>query len=500
MAVIDGGVSTSGKANVDGNFNLNVNLPVNGTQTGTVRNGFLRDASTFREGRITEDGDFFSASGRTVFSCDFNGAAAGALINTQFNQQATTMATALNGGFLRFNSAAVTTANIGVSVNSWRNFTLEDGLTTKVRAHIRHAQGNVANKVFEFGLGYYDVAANQAAATNEFIGYRWTSSGGLIGVLEYSTGGAPTTITVNINGGVPFADNAAKFYEIIITENTVEFWIDGVYQASINDQPDSPGAVKSSGLPLLARLYQTSSPALAPVFDIGSVSVLRYGPEADIPYSYRQSLMGRHSSQGQAGLTTTTGNTALIQASGTAPTGTTGSNTATTITGLGGYYALNAAAVTATVHSNIIISSYQNPAIPETAGVASDARNLVLTDIMISPMVVSTALLGGGAVWIWFVAVGSTALSLATADAIGGAAIGTASPRIIPLPLLDSIAAAAAVGTVATRSGNSQISLNTPLVVFPGQFVHVGIRSVQVAAAITGGVLSGGIGISGFWD
>lgn len=500
MAVIDGGNDTAGKANVDSNFNLNVNLPTNGTQTGTVRNGFLRDASTFREGRITEDGDFFSAAGRTTFSCDFNGAAAGALINTQFNQQATTMATALNGGFLRFNNAAVTTANIGVSVNSWRNFTLEDGLTTKVRAHIRHAQGSVANKVFEFGLGYYDVAANQAAATNEFIGYRWTSSGALIGVLEYSTGGAPTSLTVNINGGVPFADNASRFYEIIITENTVEFWIDGVYQASIQDQPDAPGMTKSSGLPLLARLYQTSAPAAAPVFDIGSISVLRYGPEADIPLSYRQALMGRHSNQGQSGLTTTTGNTALIQASGTAPTGTTGSNTATTITGLGGYYALNGAAVTATAHSNIIISSFQNPVIPEAAGVASDARNLVITDILISPMVVTTVLAGGGAVWEWFIAVGSTALSLATTDAIGGAAIGTSSPRITPLPIFDTIAAAAAVGTVATRNGNSSVSFGTPLVVFPGQFVHVGIRSIWVNAAITSGVMMGGIGVSGFWD
>ncbi len=500
MAVIDTGNDTAGKANVDSNFNLNVNLPTTGTQAGVVRNGFLRDASTFIEARVTAEGEFYSASGRTTFTADFNGAAAGALINTQFNQQATTMATALNGGFLRFNNAAVTTANIGVSINSWRNFTIEDGTTMRVRAHIRHTQGAVANKVFEFGLGYYDVAANQAAATNEFIGFRWTSSGALIGVLEYSTGGAPTSMTVNINGGVPYADSASKSYEIVFSENGVEFWVDGVYQASISDQPDAPGVVKSSGLPLLVRLYQTSSPAAAPVFDIGSIAVLRYGPEADIPHSYRQALMGRHSNQGQSGLTTTTGNTALIQASGTAPTGTTGSNTATTITGLGGYYILNGAAVTATVHSNIIVSSYQNPVIPEASGMASDARNLVITNIMISPMVVSTVLVGGGAVWEWFVAVGSTALSLATADAIGGAAIGTASPRVTPLPILDTIGAAAAVATVATRNGVSSITLATPLVVFPGQFIHTGIRTLQVSAAITSGALSGGIGFSGYWD
>lgn len=134
------------------------------------------------------------------------------------------------------------------------------------------------------------------------------------------------------------------------------------------------------------------------------------------------------------------------------------------------------------------------------AGAALDARNLVITDIMISPLVVSTVLVGGGAVWGWFIAVGANALSLATTDAAGTTALGTMSPRITPLPLYDQIAAAAAVGTVCTRTGDSSISLQTPLVVPNGTFVVVGIRTKHVAAAITSGVLDGQIGISGFWD
>ena len=493
--------STSGELKTDGNDNARVNLPTTGTQAGFSRLNYLRDAATSREVNISEEGGLKTRQGRLLFHTNFNGAAAGALINNQFNQQTTTMTLALNAGFLRFNNSAITTLNTGAAVFTHRTFSTEAKNTLALSAHIRHTQGAIANKQFDFGFGYYDIAANQAATMNEFAGFRWTQAGALIGVLEYSAGGAPTTVTVNINGGVPYADSAVKRYEIQLSQERVEFWIDGAYVAEIVRQPDAPGTAKANGYPVIARLFNgASAPASAPVFDVANVNVARYGYEADIPLPTRQALMGRHSNQGQAGLTTTNGNTALIQASGTAPTGTTGSNTVTTITGLGGYYALNGAAVTATAHSNIIICSYQNALLPEAVGAALDARNLVITDIMISPMVVTTVLAGGGATWEWFVATGATALSLATTDAAGTTALGTVSPRVMPLPIFDTVAAAAAVGTVATRVGDSSISLQTPLIVPNGTFFVVGIRSIYVAAAITSGVMMGGIGISGFWD
>lgn len=493
--------STSGELKTDGNDNARVNLPVSGTQAGFSRLNYVRDASTSREANISEEGGLETRQGRLLFHTNFNGAAAGALINNQYNQQTTTMTLALNAGFLRFNNSAITTINTGASINSWRNFSIEAKSTLSLSGHIRHTQGAVSNKQFEYGFGYYDVAANQAAAMNEFYGFRWTQAGGLIGVLEYSAGGAPTTVTVNINGGVPYADSVTKRVEVQVSQEQVEFWVDGVYQAAIVRQPDAPGVCKANGYFIIARLFNGgSAPASAPVFDLSNVNVVRYGYEADIPIPYRQALMGRHANQNQAGQSATNGNTALIQASGTAPTGTTGSNTATTITGFGGYYILNGAAITATVHSNIIIASYQNVALPEAAGAALDARAIIVTDLFISPMVVSTVLVGGGAVWQWFVAVGSTALSLATADAAGGAAIGTASPRVTPLAAVDSVGAAAAVATVLTRSGDSSFTLTSPLVVEPGRFLHVGIRTLQVSALISSGAISGGIGILGIYE
>jgi hypothetical protein len=119
---------------------------------------------------------------------------------------------------------------------------------------------------------------------------------------------------------------------------------------------------------------------------------------------------------------------------------------------------------------------------------------------MISPAVVTTVLVGGGFVTGYLIAIGSTALSLATADAIGGAAIGTKSPRRIWLPMTDTLAAAAAVGTVATRNGQSAISFQTPLVVHPGEFVVVAMRTMQVTALVSSGVIGINIGYSGYWE
>lgn len=501
MAIKIIGNSSGNVAEVDANNNAKVNLPTTGTQAGYSRINYLRDAATSREAQVSEEGGLETRQGRLLFHTNFNGATAGALINNQYNQQTTTMTLALNAGFLRFNNSAITTINTGAAVFTHRTFSYEAKSSMSLSAHIRHTQGAISNKQFDFGFGYYDIAGTQSATMNEFVGFRWTQAGALIGVVEYSAGGAPTTITVNINSGVPYADSAVKRYEIQVSQEQAEFWVDGVYQASIARQSDAPGITKGNGYPVIARLYNGgSAPASAPVFDISKVNVVRYGYEADIPLPTRQAMMGRHSNQGQAGLTTTNGNTALIQASATAPTGTTGSNTVTTITGLGGYYRLNGAAVVAGEHSNIIVSSFQNAILPEAVGSALDARNLVITDILISPMVVSTVLAGGGAVWGWFIAVGANALSLATADAAGTTTLGTVSPRVLPLPLYDQVAAAAAVGTVATRTGQSAISLQTPLVVPNGTYCVVGIRTKHVAAAITSGVLDGHVGISGFWD
>jgi hypothetical protein len=494
--------SNTGELRTDGYDNARVNLPTTAIHAGFARQNYLRDAATSREAQISYEGGVASEGGMLLHYSNFNGAAAGALMNNQFNVQTTTMTAVLNAGFLRFNGGAITTLNTGAAIFTHRTFNVQSKCVVSASAHIRHTQGAISNKQFEFGFGYYDIAANQAATMNEFAGFRWTQAGALIGVLEYSAGGTPTTITVNLNSGIPYADSVTRRYEVKLSQELVEFWVEGAYVGQIVRQPDAPGAFKGNGYPVIARLFNgASAPALAPVFDINNITVIRFGYEADIAHPIRQSLMGRHCSVGQAGLTATLGNTANRPASGTAPTAVTANNTTTAaITGLGGYFRLNGASIVAAEHTEYIISSYQNPVLPETVGSALDGRSLIITDVMISPVVVSTLLAGGGATFGWFLAHGHNTISLASVDAAGTTVLGTISPRITPLPITDTFAAAAAVGTILTRNGQSAISLATPIVVHPGQFFQVGIRTRSVAALVSAGVLDGHIGISGYWE
>lgn len=495
------GVASGNGAEVDANNNLKIVQPTTIAQAGYGQISYVQGGAG-RAVRATEEGEMYQAVGRLLFVANFNNA--GSLINTQFDQTATTMTIAANGGFMRLNSGAVTTVSTGVAIKSWRTFSIEDGAALRAKFHVRHTNATVANKQMDVGLGYAGPAAGQGAAMNEFVGFRWTTAGALQGVVEYSTGSAPTSLTVSINGGVPLSDNVAREYEVILTDNVAEFWINNVYQAKIDLAADSPGVLKACGYPAFARVFNTASlPSAAPILDIGDVTVLRVGFEADVPVSFRQALMGRHFLYNQPGLGTTNGSPFVTAASGSAPTAATGSNTATTFTGLGGFFRENGAALTTTVHSNVIVSSFQNPSVPTAAGAANDTRNMVITDVIVNPMVVSAALTTQtGAVNLqWFIAIGSTALSLATTDAAGTTAPGTKAPRIFPLPMNDSFAATPAVGVVGTRAGSSQITLGTPLVVHPGEFVVVGFRLlVAPTLAATAGSYDGSLALSGYWD
>lgn len=485
---------------VDAFDRVAVNLPTDPLEAGHVEVSFNRGAGVpARTLRVTTEGEARIAHMTRLFDCDFNGATAGALLNNQFNQQATALTLVLNAGFLRFNSAAVTTVNIGGSVNSWRTFFVRDHMNLKLSGIIKHENGNVSNKQFDFGFGYYDVAANQANPMNEFVGFRWTLTGGLLAVLEYSVGGAPVSVSQNVNGGVPYSDNVALTYDVVFGEEGADFYVAGVLVAHIDAPVGGAGISKSGSYPVVVRQFHSASPpALAPVFDIGSVAVSSIGPSADEDRNVLQVAMGRHALRAQAGVQAANGSNNNVPASATAPTALAATNAVSGLVGLGGYGRINVSMNT-TPHTEFIMCSFQNPVIPEAAGALINARNLVITDIMISPLVAAAALTGGGVVAEWFLAFGGTALSLATADAVGGAAIGVKSFSKLPLPIVDSFAAAAAIGTVGTRSGEGgHILLQTPIVLAPGEFIILGIRTLYVAAA-TAGQVDGGYGFNGYW-
>lgn len=493
----------AGELQNDGNGNAKVNLPLTPVDAGFVQVGYNRGAGVGGVARVTQNGELAVAEHTIIMSAEFNGAAATALVNSQFNTALTTMTILTNAGFLRMNAGLSAAINVGAALHSWAVFQVQDGSSIKARMAMKHNNGAINNKQFDFGFGHYDIAANQNAPMNEFLGFRWTQAGALVGVMEYSTGGAATTVTVNLNGGVPFADNVTRTYEVIVNEDGVEFWVDGAFLGRIAAQPDSPGVTKASGYPVICRQFNgASAPALAPVFDIGSITVSRRGPGTQMDRPTLQGIAGRHALTPQHGIQAAAGALSVSPASGTAPGSVVATNALPALANaLGGYFRITGTAIVAAVHTEYLVNSWGNPIVPEAAGAANNGRALIVTELMISPLVVSAALTGGGFVAEWFLAIGSTAVSLATADGVGGANVGTKSPKRMPLPIVDSLAAAAAVGVVATRTGEGGlITFETPLVLNPGEFIQIGFRTLQVTAAVTAGDISGGIGINGYWQ
>lgn len=502
MSIIIKSGGSSNLANVDSSGNLAVNLPTTATQAGFLQQAYVPNtAIPAKVGRVTLDNGAYTAEPRQILDLDFNSASTTWF--TKIGTNATTMTKAVTNGYMRLNASAITTTTTGISIYTWRTFTVENGYDLRIKAHIRHNNSAATNKQAEVGIGYYGFAAGQAAQMNEFIGFRWTTAGALLGVVGTSTGGAPTEQTENLNGGVPLADNVAYEYEIVVTDVDVEFWINGVYQARIAKPAGSWGVLKSVSYPWIARVFNSGAASAAMTLDIGDVSVIKIGCDDGTPHPFRMALMGKSSYYYQPDLTTAATATHVWPASGTAPTAAVGSNTASAANNLavmGGLVRNTLSGVTATLSTNVLWTAYQNPTFPTAAGAATNARNFYVTGIGISPMVVTTALTGGGFTALWFAAIGNNAISLATADADGTTALSAKAPRIVPLTLASTLGAAAALGAVSTDVGEHYWQFPTPLAVHPGEFISIGFRTIAVTAAVTAGTADCAININGYWD
>jgi hypothetical protein len=502
MAVIDTGASVAGKANVDANNNLQVNLPVVASRAGFAQQTYVPDSTvTPKTARVTLDNGAYTAEPRQVLELDFNSASTtwAAKIGTN----ATTMTKAVQNGYMRLNNSAITTTTTGISIYSNRVVTVENGYDLRVKMHIRTNNATATNKQIDAGLGYYAFGAGQAAAMNEFLGFRWTTTGGLLGVMETSQGGAPTAQTVNINSNAPYSDNVAREYEVILTDVDAEFWVEGVFQGRIAKPTGSYGIFKGVSLPLMARIFNSGAASAATTFDVGDASVIKIGCDDGVAHNLRMAAMGKSSYYYQPDLTAAATATHLLPASGTAPTPAVGSNTASAannVAVMGGLIGNTLTGVTVTLSTNVLWIAYQNPAVPTVAGVATNARNFYVTGIMIGNHIITAALTGGGYTAAWFAAIGATATSLATTDADGTTAVAQKAPRFIPLSLVSTVAAAAALGTVSTDVGDHQFQFPTPLPVHPGEFLHIGFRTIAVTAAVTVGAAQCMISVNGYWD
>jgi hypothetical protein len=182
---------------------------------------------------------------------------------TVFTQSLSGMTVTQGSGHMRLNAGSSVTINNYAIARSFRFFPLQGSYPVYCEMWVRTVSETVANAVQEFGLGL--VATN--ATPTDGVFFRYDSAGSLYGVANYAgaerTSGPFTIPTTNQN----------HHFLIILHNNSVEFWINGALQGTIQASNDNPSPVSASSLPCFWRVHNTGAPSLARQLDVGFVNV-----------------------------------------------------------------------------------------------------------------------------------------------------------------------------------------------------------------------------------
>lgn len=458
---------------VDANNNAKVNLPTSVNQAGYVSLAGLDDDGSVTGTRkanpirVTKENRMQSAMPTMLMSRNF----AGVNLNTGYwTQIATTQTVAQANGLLTLNSGNVTTLNTGSGNKSYQTFPINMGGATVFETDGYPTNTPVSNNVTEWG-GFNYTTFN--GAITDGACFRFTSTGTFQCVLITN---AVEQQSAALNAATLAPMNVIKNYFIRVSDEGADFLIDGVMVASLVRPTTAGSSLVNTALHAAQRTYTLgTAPASATQFKVGHVAVWHEELTPNRSYAMSLSGQGGHSCYTQEG--TAAGQTALYT-NNTVPTAAVPTNTTAALgSGLGGHFLATA---TAAVNTDLIIDSYLNPA----NGAANTGKVLFLNGVWIDTYV-QTALTGGGQNLVWYLSIGSTAVSEATTET------GTSKARrVIPLGVQSIAANAAAL----TQGARIQVPLSS-VPVFPGEYVKVCCRYVGTAA--TAGVYGHLIGFDG---
>ncbi len=452
---IQGGI-TGTPADVDASNQLKIALPAVAanagfsvmaleTDPGTIVGRLVRTPETTQDYRIRVGQD------TVMFSEQFTGAA----LNTGlWTSPTTTMTVTVASGFLNLNASALTTTATVARVQTYRSFPMFGMSPLNAKMLVQFSQTPQTGNVCEWGLGI----ATASSAPTDGAFFRLSASGNLNCIVSFN--GVENT-PANLNFASLIGTSTAREFQIVVTENKVEFYIDDVMVANVMRATAQGASVASTNLPILLRNYNSGTTSAGQVMKVGLVSVLLQ----DTVILETNNLIcqaGGMGSQGQTGATM--GSTANY-ANNANPTAAVPTNTTAALgTGLGGQFWETD---TLAVNTDGIICSYQVP----VGTAALSGKSQVIHGIKIDSYI-QAALTGGGYNAQWVLCYGHTAVSLATAESATSKA-----PRRVVLGSNSVAAGAAALVQLTTI----QISLTDPIVVNAGEFVAIVKKKVGTA-------------------
>jgi hypothetical protein len=388
----------------------------------------------------------------------------------KFILRATTMTATWAGGFFNTNGSGITTINSGVLLQTRAVFPLYGAAATYIESSGSFTAWTVTNSTIDFS-GLFLAAATTPFAPTDGVYFR-VNSAGIFGVSNYNGTEQTTSVFKNANN-VDWAPVLNQVYKFAITyhRRIIKFWIDDVLMGTLLTPNGTGQSSSTSYLPFgIRHAIGGTAASSAMQFKCADYSVGLLDYNTGTPSAIISAAMGSHGYQGQSG--GTMGSTAKI-VNNTNPAAAVPTNTTAALgVGLGGdFWHTN----TLAVNTDGIISSYQ---VPTAAASTGAGRQLVITGVRIDTSV-QTVLAGGPFLFVWTLAFGHTAVSLATTEAAT-----TKAPRRISLGI-QSLPVTAPVGT-SVEAIFVDFS-GSPIVVNPDEFVQTAVKNVGVVG--TSGVL-----------
>lgn len=392
---------------------------------------------------------------------------------SRYRYYSSTATSVQTGNALVLNQGNSLASAAATMVNTWRTFPILGRYSLSFTCSFSLTQAPVANNVIDIGMGLPNTAAPYAPGDGVYI--RITAGGVL--QLVNNVNGTESTAAAIISLEASTSYNA----RIEVDVNSAELYINDDLQCTLT-RPVNNHITVSPNVPVFFRLHNVAATSTAQNLRMTGVTVLVNDGSVDRPFSVFAVGQGNSSlsqPNGQA-----SGQTANY-ANSAAPASATLSNTAAGYTTLGGQFQFAAVAAAETDYA---LFAYQVPVLTQGG---NDGKNLVIQSIRIETYVTGAATATTRTVLQWSLGMGSSAVSLATADAVAG----VRGPRRRPLGV-QSFAIGSDIGTLASPIMED---FRSTIVVEPGSFLHIFLK-MPVATATASVIYRGVVALDGYFE
>ena len=497
--------NTSGNvAEVDANNNLKVGLSLTPASIGGVRNFSENDAGLATgtpyllspevddDFRIRTANDvFFDEEDFTYTTQNF----------TKHRLDQTNFAASWTAAGFNTNPTSVLTLNSNCVLRTYKTFTVVGTETVALDAELAWtwASGTTmpVNAVHEIGFGLLATAT----PFDVFDGvYMRHTSAGVFGVVRNNSN-TDTSLSAAFNDwtGVQWAPVSGRKYQFILylMTRSVEFWVsdpvaDQIWLAAEIATPAGYGTpIASPATQFFVRQAQATAPTIASSTQLACYNVRRGG--SNISTTLNVFAARAMESILAPGTLTTTANQAVATGSITRPAAAAPTNTTALVTSLSGIVLETPTGAAAT---DTILMAYLCPAVPTATGTSyAQLRRLRIDGVNIASAV-QTAFTGGGIAKMFYLAYGSTSVSLA---GVAADTVATKAARRVQLPIVQAYGAAAAAGTIPSGDYSKQIVFQTPIYINPGEYVELVCHNL-IGTAVTAGTIQHSISFDFSWE